>query len=303
MKALGLVSPGKAYLPEIEFYEDFFKVKYDVYRVKSGDDLTEFDVLWYFMGTSGKRFNKNQFIVHEYASLSKPPLSKLKNKIKKYFLDKPDLRVFLNKHVDDSMGFDDGVDCVYRDMGVDKVFLKGEGIDFSYDNKVWDFIYVGAMDGSRKINYFLKYLLSLNANFKILMIGDAPHKLVKNFKGTNVEFIGRVAYKEIPLYLKKAKFGLNFIPNVFPYNVQTSTKFLEYTASGMPIISNRYEWIDNAQKELGGNIIYLDQLEDMLKVASISDIYSKCVNNSHSIRTIRTWGEVLADSDLINKVP
>lgn len=54
MKALGLVSPGKAYLPEIEFYEDFFKVKYDVYRVKSGDDLTEFDVLWYFMGRAGK---------------------------------------------------------------------------------------------------------------------------------------------------------------------------------------------------------------------------------------------------------
>ena len=53
---------------------------------------------------------------------------------------------------------------------------------------------------------------------------------------------GRLERKYIPDIYKKCRFGLNYTPDIYPFNIQTSTKTLEYLASGLGIISNRYKW-------------------------------------------------------------
>ena len=44
------------------------------------------------------------------------------------------------------------------------------------------------------------------------------------------------------------KCGLNFTPDIFPFNVQSSTKTIEYSAAGLGVISNRYIWAETFEK-------------------------------------------------------
>ena len=46
------------------------------------------------------------------------------------------------------------------------------------------------------------------------------------------------------------KYGLNYIPDEFPYNSQYSTKFLEYSVSKLNIVSNKTIFM----KEISKNI-------------------------------------------------
>jgi hypothetical protein len=54
--------------------------------------------------------------------------------------------------------------------------------------------------------------------------------------------MGPVSRDQLPEIYKNARFGLNYTPDIYPYNVQTSTKTLEYLASGLGVISNKYKW-------------------------------------------------------------
>jgi hypothetical protein len=47
------------------------------------------------------------------------------------------------------------------------------------------------------------------------------------------------------------------MPDIEPFNQLTSTKFLEYAACGIPIISTNYAWVNNFQQECGGRILLL----------------------------------------------
>lgn len=40
--------------------------------------------------------------------------------------------------------------------------------------------------------------------------------------------MGPVNRDQLPEIYKNARFGLNYTPDIYPYNVQTSTKTLEY---------------------------------------------------------------------------
>jgi hypothetical protein len=44
-----------------------------------------------------------------------------------------------------------------------------------------------------------------------------------------------------------------------PLNQQTSTKFLEYLAVGLPVVSTHYDWIMRFEQEYGGNYCYVEQ--------------------------------------------
>ncbi len=45
------------------------------------------------------------------------------------------------------------------------------------------------------------------------------------------------------------KYGLNYIPDEFPYNAQYSTKFLEYSASKLNIVSNKTDFMEEISKK------------------------------------------------------
>lgn len=291
MKSLALVRTGRAYLPELDAYKDYFKGKYNVSIVFDSDDLSRFDILWYFMGSKGKRFHKDQFIIHEFASLSRPPYSGIKNFIKKKVLNTPDLRVFLNGYVKNGMAFTDNVPFVFRDMGVDPVFNESA----TCDKKRWDVVYVGAMDSSRKIDVAINQLTSKLPKVKIVLVGDAPAKLRRRYECDNITFLGRVDYKSVPDVIKQAKFALNYVPDVFPYNIQTSTKLLEYIACGTPVISNRYHWVEDFSSKNSVDVVYLDDFSsEHLKKAPIM---------AKNRGLISQWQEVISNSKLEQYLP
>lgn len=249
---IALVHTRKAYLPEVDIYKNYFtSLGYNLDIKDLDDDLNCYDVLWYFMGKEGKRYNNDQFIIHEYASLSTGRFSKLKDRIKKAILPKPDLRVFLSEELKKEMNFRDSVPFEIRDMGVDKQFFHNLKSD-----KKYDIVYVGAIE-NRNLNVALDLLFSYQKNIEILVVGEVTEEF-KN-KYSQVTFTGKVDYSRVPKYISLAKSCLNWVPNIYPYNIQTSTKYIEYFAMGMPIISNRYKWVDNYSKKM--DIKFIDILD------------------------------------------
>ena len=48
--------------------------------------------------------------------------------------------------------------------------------------------------------------------------------------------------------MAKARYGLNIMPDVAPFNIQTATKVLEYSAVGLPIVTTDYKWINDFEE-------------------------------------------------------
>lgn len=234
----------KAFLPEIDAYIKYFNNTeifnaYDSSKLKNDYDINDFDVIWEFKGFGGEK-NKKKIIVHEYASLSTGSMPKLKNFIKAKFNPKPDLRVFLNENVKNGFKFADGIDYCYRDMGIDERFLNYK---IGIVDKEYEFVYIGVVSRERGIDKLLEKF-SRNPIGKILLIGNVDDEIYKKYKKyKDIMFTGKVAYLEVPEIASKAIYGINFIPDRYPYNLQTSTKLLEYLALGLKVITTDYKWV------------------------------------------------------------
>jgi hypothetical protein len=70
--------------------------------------------------------------------------------------------------------------------------------------------------------------------------------------------MGPVAPSEVRNYISSSKFAINYIPDIEPFNKQTSTKLLEYTACKVPVVSTRYQWVESFQQQFGGDYFYLN---------------------------------------------
>ena len=242
MKTILCIHPGVAYLPEIKAYKKYFS-QFNIDFVDSQNDLknnykeTNFDLLWYMMGFDFK--SKEIPKVHDYASLSTGKSTYLKDKIKRYCNAKPELRLFLNHSIQNTYNFSDNVPFLIRDMGIDKVFFE-----LHNTKKIYDFVYLGAISKERKIPQLFSEFKNNLKTKTLLVIGDVPNDIYNEFRNTqNITFTGKVDYYDVPKLLSSAEYGLNIIPNSFPFNIQTSTKLLEYCAVGLKVITTDYQWI------------------------------------------------------------
>jgi len=232
----------KALYPEIDAYINYFNNKdkfsaFDSLKLGEDYDLKEFDVIWEIKGIGGVKL-QNKVLVHDYASLSLPPFPKIKNKLKGIINPTPSLRVFLNETVKSGFNFINETPYCFRDMGIDEKF-----INIAKQDKEYEFVYVGAISKKRKIDKFLRNYESSKFG-KIILIGPVDDEIYNSFKNNkDITFTGRVDYKEVPSIASKGMYGLNLIPNSYPYNLQTSTKILEYLALGLKIITTDYSWV------------------------------------------------------------
>lgn len=234
---MAIVKTNLANMPEIDAYYKYFSTKFSVNICTENDVLNTYDIIWYFIGVNGRRYHNNQFIIHEFASLSTPGFAKIKNFIKKLILPKPDLRVFLNDSIKKEMKFKDGVPYCYRDMGVDReLFIPLQKFDF-------DIVYVGAIAG-RNLDKALDLLLSYNLGCTITIVGKASADFMFKYQDMPIKFLGQIDYAGVASIVSRSKLCLNWIPDIYPYNMQTSTKFLEYISAGRAVISNSYFWVD-----------------------------------------------------------
>lgn len=232
------------YLPEIDAYCTYLRQHYPQVTAIDSALLPQeagFDVIWKFMG-----FDRNPpaptrpFTVHEYGSLSVPPLARLKNAAKRFLNSTPDQRVFLTARVEADFGFTDSVPSFRRDMGVDEVFFTSRTTPPEFD-----FVYAGSLYRGTLVLAFLEAFAANPKAGTLLVVGDVRAEDQTRLAASGrIHFTGRVPYRSVVQHLHRARFALNLIPDVYPFNLQTATKVLDYAAAGLPILSNRYFWAE-----------------------------------------------------------
>jgi glycosyltransferase involved in cell wall biosynthesis len=255
---IAFVHNNKAFLPEVEAYRQFF-TRYNIScEVVNKDDLglVHRHVEWRLMGTDLTKPKEGILKIHEYCSTSTPPWRAWKNKSKSFFNAQPDFRLFLNPYVKKAFAFHDRIPFGYRDMGLPESWLLHKP---PHQEKEYDFVYIGDLSPFRQPELLLDSFTTGNLQKRtLLVIGKDYHDLKEMYdRQRNIHFIGPVSYSEIPSYLEKARFGINFIVDKEPVNQQTSTKLLDYAACELPIVTTDYAWMRNFQKKNGGEYFYL----------------------------------------------
>lgn len=247
-----------AYTPEAHAYKEFltnrgWQVQLDFECVP---DDAALDIRICFMGSRPFWSASKPSIpeIHEYHSLSTPPYASVKNLIKRCINRQPAGRIFLNKIVQKDLLFRDDTPTIYRDMGIDRRLFAVQQV-----NPEFDLIYSGTMQG--RIGLVDELVRLAKLGLKILIAGevDEPTRKLLSMFG-HVTFTGRLQPHELPEVYGCARAGLNYTPDVYPFNCQTSTKTLEYCAAGLGVVSNRYQWASKFAEQRGATFLWLDNL-------------------------------------------
>lgn len=255
---VGIALSEGAYVPEAYAYRKYLSANSFEVQLASGEEIhADNDLNIYFMGlrpfwnsSSGRAVE-----IHEYHSLSTGGFPRVKNHLKKYINKKPVGRIFLNEIVRADFNFQDNIPFIYRGMGVDKEFFQKPT-----DCPEFDIIYCGSISGRQGLLNEVERLAAFG--YKILMVGNVLISDLRRFSSIkNVVFAGRVARHEIADLYKNCRAGLNYMPNIYPLNIQTSTKTLEYLASGLRVLSSRYHWAEKFFNNNDARCIYLDEIK------------------------------------------
>jgi glycosyltransferase involved in cell wall biosynthesis len=271
-----------AFLPELTAYQSFFQSKNILTcTARFGEEeSTDADVYWYMMGFYPGSFHKKKLIIHEYASASVPPYRKLKDFFKSRLNPRPHFRLYLNDYVREQINIHDEIPFGYRDMGI-REDLFHQAVNGA---KKYDFIYTGNLSTQRKIDSLLQVFdQGALKQHTILLLGKDESKLAKRFGHCkNIFFNPPVPWEEVPVYLATARFSVNFIPDEEPFNAQTPTKFLEYAAMKIPVISTNYFWISEFQERYGGNYFLLK--EDMSNMT-----WDRIIRFDYNFPDLQSW--------------
>lgn len=253
---IAFVHPHLAFLPELEAYTRFFSARNYTVEVVPEEKLPVMhtEVEWHFMGLDLHPHKPGRIKIHEYSSASVPPFQQIKNLYKKFRNAKPAYRLFLNSYIQGKMNLNDNVPFGYRDMGIYPSEYPALNL-----TKEYDFIYAGSVSKERKIQELLNLFTQDHLRDKILLILSRDYLIYqkKYAAFSNIQFAGPVSHSAVNTYLQKSRFALNFLPDAEPFNRQTSTKFLEYAAAHIPVISTGYSWVRNFQQQYGGNYYFL----------------------------------------------
>jgi len=261
-----------SYSPEIYAYSKYLKER--DFKVDIDMDIDNYNInydliillMGFYPNFNIKKY-KNSKIIHEYSSLSLYPFSKIKNLIKYYFNSKPDGRIFNSRIIKKDLGYSDEIPFVYRDTGVDNFFFNDLKI-----KKEYDFVYTGSTGNVRKglIEVFTKIL---KLGFSILVVGKISNELYNKLKIYNkIDFTGKQERRDLPELYQKAIYGLNYTPNLYPLNLQNSTKTVEYCASGLKVVSNNYYWVNQFMKNNNANFLWLENFVSRNDIESFNFI-------------------------------
>ena len=249
---IGIPLSKYAYTPEAYAYEKYLKnlghqVELD-YDLDPNNDINIF-----FMGTRPfwRKKEGRAIEIHEYQSLSTPPYAKLKDFAKKFVNKKPSGRIFLNNFVHQNLNFNDDIPYIYRDMGVDEALFQKPN-----QNPEYDILYCGSISGRIGL---IDTLLNLAKNYKVIVVGKTTEDEALLLRGKNITLLGQVGRGQLREIYRNSRFGLNYTPDIYPFNIQTSTKTLEYLASGLNVISNKYFWAEEFFNEINYQPIWLDE--------------------------------------------
>lgn len=293
--SIAIVHSGNAALPELTYYHRSLSSSFfvDIVDINDKPKLECYDVVWCIMGNIKYKKIKNQILIHEYASSSIPPFAKVKNIIKSIKYKQCDIRIFLNETVESHFYFNkfSSKIILYRDMGVSDSFLINRYM--LHSDKKYDLIYVGSCSKSRNIPFFLKRVFNVFPMIKIAIVGKIEEWFKQEMMkyNDNIEYLGVVEHDAIPRLLNLSKGALNLIPDIFPYNEQTSTKLIEYACFGIPIVTTQSKWsIDFLSDK---KIPYID-LDAYLCGENLKEIPP----HNH----FASWDEIIVKSNLVENI-
>lgn len=252
------VHTGDAYLPELQAYAAFVQATGHHAQVHHQLDMVPGDaaVLWWLCGQVSQKMARRfpaAFHIHEYASASVPPLAWLKDFSKRWRQARPNYRIYQNDWVHQRLGFSASVPFEFRDMGIAPHFFDATAYPVETE---FDFVYLGEMGRLRHFLPFLDALAQLAR--RVLLIGQMPDDLRPLVqRHANLSVTGRIAHKDVPTQLRRARYGLNLVPDQLPYTRQTSTKLLEYCAAGLPVLSTDYGWVRTFERQHAACFAYI----------------------------------------------
>ena len=262
---IAIVLTGRAYLPEAFAYRRYLTERgHRAECVDGPDGIGDADVAIVFsIRDQWAARRSGAKVVHEYHSLSTGRFKAAKHLVKRVLAPRPAGRIFLNDHVAERYGFQGNTPAIVRPMGIDAEFF-GCAVGGTPDKEI---VYCGSL-GRRGVLSTIAELAG--RGFSMLVIGDVPDSAdLGAFTGLPVEFTGQLPREALPAAFARARFGLNVTPDAYPYNIQTSTKTIEYAAAGLGIISNRYRWIGDFAAERKASILWLDRLTSPGALASV----------------------------------
>ena len=255
---IAIYETGKAWLPEISAYGDYFEAKGCAVEIvpPQARPTVAPDVEWRFPGTGCGRLFPNSVLVHDYPSPSVSRFGPFRDRIKRFVNAKPDLRLFLDERGERSFGFRDGVPVLHRPMGVHRSFFDAAKNALPTEERPYDFVYIGKFAGRSDAKEAIQALSRSPERWKILVIGIAPEDEAP-LQG--VTFQPPVPYAEVPRLATQARYGLVLTQRCLPHNDQDSTKCLEYAAAGLGLIAFDGPWIRRFAAQRNANIFFLEE--------------------------------------------
>lgn len=283
MIRIDIERPAKAFLPESEAYLRYFRKdkRFDVeINDPNNPDQELADVELRYFGLVPRWRRRASILVGDYNSMSTGNFPRLKDTMKKVINTKPDIALALNHEVIRHLGFQ-LEDVIPRPMGYFGDLVK--------ERKApkWDLVYSGSI--SRPT-----VLANLNRlaqiGLRIVVVGASS----PNGASSRLEFVGPQPIETVYDIYSQSRFGLNITPNIFPYFFQDSTKVIEYSACGLGVVTNKYQWVDNFAENRGGQFLDITKLLS----ASTLDNFDFQVPEVSDLE----WQSVMHRTDLANRI-
>lgn len=283
IKSIAIEVTDKAFLPESYAYRDYFiKNGFKCDFVKKGSsEILCYDAVILFHGFHPFWKKYPKFIISDYNSLSTGEFSRVKDYVKFLFNVRADLYIFLNEEVRQKFRFSNNINYITRSMGYDAENLSKQLVQ----PKCFDVVYCG----SNRPGLSAILIKLANIGLSIALVGpeDLPsHKNIVSF--------GRKTPEEAKKIMLQAKYGLNFTPDVFPLNIQDSTKVIEYCAANLGVITNQYKWVNNFEKSRKAKFLTLENICSRVDVDSF-DFITPDVSDLE-------WSELLKNTKIISKI-
>lgn len=272
-KILDFLLRNTAYLFFI-FYKGFF-TSYDLLHVHNGN-------LEGFIGSIVRKFRGKVLYTYGYTFpfiqameikiLKSSIIRRIYYKIQIFFIKQALKNADLVLPISEQLG---EVLCKTLDISLSKQFVVSEAASElflncklvrNFSNNRFSIVYVGSLAKIRNPEFLIKVFelvveKIVDANFLIMGWADKSNETIefvnllkKSKYCTQIQFVGKVPYEQVPFYLSFCDVGLSPIVPKDIYYVSTPTKCVEYLSLGIPVVAN-YEIPDQKfiiEKSRGG---------------------------------------------------